>query len=349
MRKLYKAAAFASGIFAADSALAQPNHPTLLEAGAVPLNLAGSFMPGTLPPQPPLIQGESPKGGRAAWEKIDHMHRIVPHLEKHEGVFHAPAIPGSSPLSAGISGETATTTNWSGSAVVGAANQYATGATVMFVLVPEAHDAFGCTSNSPKYNYTAIWNGIDGFGSSTVEQAGIQIVSDCTDAPGVQTFIEVYPHPEVLISNFPISPGDMVVIWTWVIQSAKLTCAAWENESKQNYTTACLTAPGAFSASSVEWVVERPQVGASLATLGNYVTIPIWYAMSWDYVKGTIFASGAAPPSAWGSSGTPYSISMTDDNGNLISEPNARWYDTLFMYDTGPAYCQAGASCQPRF
>jgi hypothetical protein len=319
-------------------------HANDIFVGATPLNIPGAFMPGTLPPEPPAIEGH-PRG-HAAWAKIPNMRQIKPHLERHEGVFHAPTSRAS------VSGQTATTANWSGSAVVGAANQYATAVPFMSVIVPTVHDAFGCTSNAPQQRYTAIWNGIDGFGGSTVEQAGIQIASDCTDISNGGPFIEVYPNPEVAITNFPISPGDMVDIWTWVFQSARLTCAAWENESKQNYTTTCLTAPGPFSASTVEWVVERPQIGSTLATLGNYVTVPIWSALAWDTRTGwavDIFASAAAPPSAWGSTGTPYSISMTDNNGNVISEPNARWYDTLFMYDVGSAYCQAGASCEPRF
>jgi hypothetical protein len=29
-----------------------------------------------------------------------------------------------------------------------------------------------------------------------------------------------YPYPEIIIINFPISPGDMVDIWSWVNQAA---------------------------------------------------------------------------------------------------------------------------------
>jgi hypothetical protein len=323
-------------------------HANDIFVGAAPLNIPGAFMPGTLPPEPPAIEGH--QRGHAAWAKIPNMHQIKPHLERHEGVFHAPAIPGSSPRSASVSAETAVTGNWSGSAVVGAPNQYATGATVMFVIMPTTSAVFGVNCAGPNAtNFVAIWNGIDGFDGSTVEQAGIQAGMIACQLQRSSAFIEVYPEPEMGINNFYISPGDMVVIWTWVNQSAKQTCAAWENESKQNYTTACLTAPGAFRASTIEWVVERPEVGGGLTTLSNYVTIPIWAAYSWDYVKGNIFASAAAPPSAWGSTGTPYSISMADNNGNIISEPNPRFWDTLFMYDTGSAYCQAGASCEPRY
>jgi hypothetical protein len=319
-------------------------HANDIFVGATPLNIPGAFMPGTLPPEPPAIEGH--QRGHAAWAKIPNIRQIKPHLERHEGVFHAPASRAS------VSADTAVTGNWSGSAVVGVNNQYASGATYMSVLMPGISAAFGTDCAGPsagKTNYVAIWNGIDGFGGSTVEQAGISAGMIACQLARSNPFIEVYPEPEVGIDNFYISPGDMVDIWTWVVQSAKLTCAAWENESQQKYTTACLTAPGAFPASTVEWVVERPQIGGGFTTLSNYITVPIWSTMAWDYRTGIISASAVAPPSAWGSAGTLYSISMTDNSGNLISEPNARWYDTLFMYDTGPAYCQAGASCQPRF
>jgi hypothetical protein len=303
-----------------------------------------------VPPEPPAEH----QGAHKAWEGIQHLKTIKPPLQRHEGVFHAPLIAAPNLRNGETDAINFSSANWSGSAIFGKANQYATGATAMSVLVPMTKAAFGCDkSQDPNdVHYTAIWSGIDGLGSSTVEQAGIQIVSDCADAPAIGPWIEVYPNPEVIVTNFPVSPGDMIDIWAWTNQSLKLTCAAWENESKQNYTTACLNNPvNPIQATSIEWIVERPQIGSAgnLATLGNYVTIPIWSALAWDYQTGATFGAAASPPSAWGSTGTAYSIDMIDNNGATISTPNPRWWDTLFMYDVGPAYCRPGAKCQPRY
>lgn len=318
----------------------------LMTAGAIALNLAGSFMPGTLPPEPP---GEHQKA-HAAWASIPHHRQIKPHLEPREGVFHAPA---KGLVVSGESGNENTTTlgtqNWSGSGIVGAGNQYISGAVAMSVLVPNLFSAFGACDNNDKEVYTSVWTGIDGLGTSTVEQAGLDMraVSNCIENSGVAPFIETYPRPENIVTNFPISPGDMIDVWTWI--STTLTCGAWENESKQTYTSACITDPEPITASTIEWIVERPQLGSSLTTLGNYVALPMWSAWAWDYQKGGTFASATLPPQNFGSTGTAYAIDMTDDQGNLISHPYPVGNSQLLFYDVGSAYCQSAANCEPRY
>jgi hypothetical protein len=343
--------ALSISMIAAGVASAQDRHAVL--SGATPLNIPGAFMPGELPPEPPEIAaqpgaGEAHRNTHAAWARIPNTQMIKPHLVRREGTFHAPAIPAAGDLRAAAAGtaQTTSTSNWSGVAVAGKTGQYANGEITMSLMVPYIAEAFGCSAHDQQWHYTTIWTGIDGFGSGTVEQAGIQVVSDCSGPEAIYAFIETYPQPEVYIDNFPINVGDMVDVWVWLTGSS--TCAAWENETRNTFTTACLTEPGPIQASSIEWVVERPLVGPNLATLGNYITIPAWSQLAWDQKIGGIFGGAASEPSVWGSTGNFYWINMLDGSGNVISEPNTRWWDTTLFYATGSAYCSAGTICQPR-
>jgi Peptidase A4 family len=313
-----------------------------LLAGAIALSIPGSFMPGTQPPEPPVL--EQPSKVREAWAKLPYMNQIKPILKRNEGVFHGPHQP---IVSNSVS--TTTSSNWSGAAIAANPSQYATTATSFIVVVPNASYAFNapCPSNPGAQAYTGIWSGIDGFGNSTVKQAGLSIISNCLDQSSVAPFIETYPNPEVIVTNFPIARGDVLVVWLWVDQASKVTCATWEDESQNAETSACLTAPAAFPASTVEWVVERPSLeSGALTTLGNYVAAPIWAANAWDYNSGAMLATAAADPSYWGAPGSFYFINMLDNNGNPISAPNPRVLDTLLMFDTGSAYCASGCVTQ---
>ena len=343
-------AALSISLMTAAGAYGQP--PPL--PGATPLNIPGAFMPGELPPEPPDIAaqpaagvaagGASQRNTHSAWARIPNTQMIKPHLVRREGVFHAPTIRAAK---SGTSAQTATTDNWSGSAVIGKPGQYANAEIAMSLMVPYIAEAFGCAAHDQQWHYTSIWAGIDGDGTSTVEQAGVQVVSDCSGPENITAFIETYPEPEVYIDNFPINVGDMVDVWVWLTGAS--TCATWENETRNTWTSACLTEPGPIQAASIEWVVERPLVGSNLATLGNYITAPAWSQLAWNQKTGRVFAGAASEPSAWGSRGTFYSISMTDNSGAVISEPNTRWWDTTLFYSTGSAYCDAGTTCEPRY
>jgi hypothetical protein len=332
------------------------DHQTILPR-ATPLNIPGAYMPGELPPEPPEIAaqpsaGETHRNPHTAWTRIPNMKMIKPHLVRRENTFHAPATDlraaGNLHAADAATAQTTTTNNWSGVAVAGTPGQYRNAEiTMSFGPIPYIAEAFGCTLHDQQWHYTTIWTGTDGFGSGTVEQAGIQVVSDCDGPEAIYAFIETYPQPEVYIDNFSINVGDMIDVWVWLTGSS--TCAAWENETRNTFTSACLTNPGPIQASSIEWVVERPFVGPNLATLGNYITIPAWSQIAWDQKTGGIFGAAASEPTVWNSTGSFYWINMLDGSGNVISEPNTRWWDTTLFYATGSAYCSAGTICQPRY
>jgi hypothetical protein len=95
-----------------------------------------------------------------------------------------------------------TSTNWSGYDIVGAG-------TVTDVkgswVVPQV-----ITTGSPPSNSTAAsWLGIDGDGSSSVEQIGTD--SDMVNSqPSYYAWVEMYPATFYVIHGFPVQPGDTI-------------------------------------------------------------------------------------------------------------------------------------------
>jgi hypothetical protein len=57
--------------------------------------------------------------------------------------------------------------------------------------------------------YSSFWVGIDGYPSTTVEQAGT--ASDCVNGtPSYYAWFEFYPLAQVVIPDFPVQPGDQM-------------------------------------------------------------------------------------------------------------------------------------------
>lgn len=88
--------------------------------------------------------------------------------------------------------------NWSGAVVQGSG----------FTTVTSSWTEPSVTCNSSN-DLMAPWVGIDGDGSSTVEQTGV--ATDCSSGkPVYQGWYEMYPKSPVYYTN-PVSPGDQIV------------------------------------------------------------------------------------------------------------------------------------------
>lgn len=118
--------------------------------------------------------------------------------------------------------------------------------------------------------YVAIWVGIDGYSSSTVEQTGV--LGQCSGGKAsYSAWYEFYPSASVTISGFTVKPGDSV--------SASVTYASITGQFTTTITdggqtsTTSGTVSGA-ARSSAEWIVERPELCSvfrcSLSTLSNF-------------------------------------------------------------------------------
>ena len=336
---------------------AQAAPPGLADGAIAPLNLPGSFTPDPNTLVPMLEPSAAAEQLHASWEHMGSsgMRWVKPVLVR-TNTFHGPRRGGA------FDGTQASSLNWSGAAIEGTKGQYATSIASMIVEIPKVGVAMGQCQGSNVLDDTSVWLGFDGLDNGTVEQAGFSYDTWCSTAPSpIYAWIEAYPQSAISINNgnfpghygdvFPVSPGDVMVVWTAVNRDYKLVCATYENETANVATTACITAPGAFNADSVEWIVERDEESSGhINTLGNYRAIAMWALNAWDYSSGKFWGTAAAEPSAWGNSGnTLYYLSMNDDNGKVISKPNVRSPDMLLMNNVGSSWCVTGSSCVTQY
>jgi hypothetical protein len=183
--------------------------------------------------------------------------------------------------------------NWSGYGLAGSFSAV-TGSWVVPTATPSAATT-----------YASTWIGIDGLANRNLIQTGTE--SDVIN--GVvhyDAWWEVLPAAETVIAKLTVSPGDhMTAAITrgvgkkWTISLTDTTSGASFSYSR-NYKGI---------GTSAEWIVERPQIGRTLATLTNYGSTTFTGLTA----NGSI--PGLVPSEA---------ISMVGDAGtNVISTPSA--------------------------
>ncbi|HEY1987398.1 MAG TPA: G1 family glutamic endopeptidase [Terracidiphilus sp.] len=260
--------------------------------------------------------------------------RIVPKLEQ-TSVFHGPAKQqnGKNTTPGAVSnGGTATSSNWSGYVDFSGAGSYGSASYYYIVadyIVPPARQAFGACTGS--WDYSSSWVGIDGWGSGDVLQAGTESDAYCSGGSTgtyYSPWYEWYPYGEVRIGGFPVAPGDEMFVEVWHTSSTQ-GYAYMVNENNDQVVEVGFTAPAGtyLVGNSAEWVVERPSVGGSLATLTNYIADVFWnsYAYTESYVLSTPSTSNA------------YAITMYSGS-SPISYPILIGSEAFVAYDEGPAY-----------
>lgn len=195
----------------------------------------------------------------------------------------------------------ATSGNWSGYADTQSG-------TYTFVEANWTEPSYTCDGNSPESS--AIWVGLDGYSSGTVEQGGTIAICSGTNQGTHFAWWEMYPKNAVQ-EVFPVKVGDkMFASVTYKAGSKKpfdILVKDVTSGMSLNMLQACsTTAP--CSRASAEWIVESPSFGAQIAYLPKFKPI--------KFTAG--FASQApngANPSAI-SAFTHVSITMTGATGN---------------------------------
>ena len=265
--------------------------------------------------------------------------RVAPGLEQTE-VFHGPVKPGkaanptaveSNPLLSSQARNTSYSYNWSGYVDFSGASSYGSSSFYYLVnhyVVPVAEQAFGaCTGG---WDWGSAWNGIDGWGSADVLQAGIEFDAYCsgsTRASYYSAWYEWYPYGEVRISGLPIAPGDDLFVEVWHTSPTQGYAYMVNYNNNQSVEVGFTAYPGyPLVGNSAEWVVERPSVGGSLATLTNYIMDPFWDAYAYTESYAFYDIDEATP------------VDMLDNNGNVISYPEYLGLETFVAHDTGSAY-----------
>ena len=134
--------------------------------------------------------------------------------------------------------------NWSGAA--------ATGSGFSSVTSTWTEPSVTCHS----YNdLMAPWVGIDGYGSSTVEQTGV--ATDCSSgAPVYQAWYEMYPASPVYysLSSYPVGAGDR---FTGTVTRSGTTYTLKLTDSTRGWTKTTTSSLSASNASA-EVIIESP-------------------------------------------------------------------------------------------
>src|SRR5208282_690543 len=217
--------------------------------------------------------------------------RVVPQLLR-TNIYHRPA----SGMVIQNSGKTISFSNWSGYGLVQKKPAFTSVAGSW--IVPTAQQAFGTCSGGS--DYSSQWVGIDGFSNDEAFQAGSDIEAYCsggTTETEYNPWIEWLPATELefVQSNgnpFPFAPGDylnvIVTATDWSGGESVNGTLVFTDFTQNWQVSAAVTAAelgGTFVVGqSAEWIVERPEVGGSLATLANYVTDP-WFGTTAKDVK----------------------------------------------------------------
>lgn len=191
--------------------------------------------------------------------------------ETHATDHHAshPHIPG--PRSARVPSNFATSTNWAGYAAatkLSSPKKNSVSAVSGTWIVPTIQA-------TPDDSFCAIWVGIDGYSSPTVEQIGTE--HDWSNgAQQNYAWFEMYPGGSYLINGFPLTPGD-VISASVVYSGNSIFTLKLYNDTQQVF----VTVPTQYTKSSVaqrngaEWIVEAPFLNTILP-LSDFGTIYLW-------------------------------------------------------------------------
>ncbi len=240
--------------------------------------------------------------------------RIVPEL-RVTNIRHRPNMQASRPngsvlkASSGLS----QSKNWSGYVATNALSAFDAKSSFSNIMADYVVPLVTNSSCDGGWDYSSQWIGIDGYNSGDVLQGGSETDAYCSGSvSGAYYFpwYEWYPNYETQITNMTIVAGDDLFVEVWADSATK---GKFFIENLNSGVTATITfkAPAGTNlvGNSAEWIVERPEVGGSLANISNYTA---------DYFSGAIasnFAKAKFRPGALG-------LEMTDNNGAVVSTPS---------------------------
>lgn len=122
--------------------------------------------------------------------------------------------------------------------------------------------------------YSSVWVGIDGDGSSTVEQIGTESDTAAGAAtygtPQYYAWFEMYPGPAFWITSITVHPGDAINASVSYV-SNRFTLSITDVTTGQSFTTTRLQ-PGAKRVSA-EWIVEAPSTSSGPLPLADFGSV----------------------------------------------------------------------------
>jgi Peptidase A4 family len=143
------------------------------------------------------------------------------------------------------------------------------------------------------WEYASASNGLDGFGSPDMLQAGVSFGAFCSGtirATSYWAWYEWYPYAAVRIAGFPVAPGDSIFLEVWHTSSTQGYAYLVNSNTNQAVVVGFTAYPGyPLRGNSAEWMVQDP------GALINFGSIPFWSATAYteSYVQ---FCSGLGTP-----------------------------------------------------
>ncbi|WP_449462177.1 G1 family endopeptidase [Tardisphaera miroshnichenkoae] len=166
--------------------------------------------------------------------------------------------------------------------------------------------------------YVALWVGIDGFTTNTVEQTGV-LIEDLSGRVYYYAWYEFYPSSPVYApSNDKVKPGD--IIYAIVIHNSNGTYTTEIEDITQNWKwySPATSVSGAQDANA-EWIVERPATVYGLTTLANFGTA--YFGQDYTSVSGTNFVTIGGTTETMQTAGA-VSITMVNNAGQPLATPS---------------------------
>jgi hypothetical protein len=123
--------------------------------------------------------------------------------------------------------------------------------------------------------YCAVWVGIDGYQSSSVEQIGTE--SDIVNGRAeYSVWYEMYPKGSVDIPSMSVSPGDSITASVQYVVSGTykgefqltITDTSQKNDSFTTYQSYAQA-----QRSSAEWIIEAPSSNSGVLSLANFGSV----------------------------------------------------------------------------
>jgi Peptidase A4 family len=150
-----------------------------------------------------------------------------------------------------------TSSNWSGYSAIN--GRYTS------VSANWTQPAASCTSQT---TYSSFWVGLDGDGSSTVEQTGTS--ADCSGgSPRYYAWYEMYPKFPVNLS-IAIRPGDSITASVTTDGKGRFTLTIHDNTTGGNFVTTQMLKRAKLA--SAEAIAEAPSSSGGVLPLTNFGT-----------------------------------------------------------------------------
>jgi len=295
---------------------------------------------------PPRPDRTSDAAGYAKWARV-----VASGAKRWNGELRPRQVRSTPMRSATLAGKAAAvsttngasigySSNWSGVVNTNTLKKYNAKTSYYYIFsefnVPvaqQARNGSGGNICDGGWDFTSIWNGLDGFNNGDVLQGGIDSAYYCDPSVAgsfYASWIEWFPAGSAY--EYYVNPGDDMYVETWNTSSTTGFVALYDL-TQQIYATYALTAPSGtlLVGNSAEFIVERPCCrGNYLYPLTNYI------ASFWDYNGDYTFNNHFNYPGSTAT--TTWQLGMLDDAGDQVISAT----DQVVNWNIGQSLANSG-------